>query len=154
MIKKIKPGAGIIVIRDFSGVNKILVLKQFDTKDNSHNQGYYDFPKGVKEKGESFIDCAIRECFEESNIKLSDENFFYGLKSLTLSKLHLFIAFTEKDAKITPNPVSGVMEHEMFEWLEPESLRGKLIPYLEPALDWVIDIINSERNLYRGQSEV
>ena len=33
----------------------------------------YDFPKGCVEEGETDIDAAVRECFEETNIKVDKE---------------------------------------------------------------------------------
>ena len=42
--------------------NKVLVIKQ--------NSGFYGFPKGHIENGESEIECAIRETLEETGISV------------------------------------------------------------------------------------
>jgi len=63
VIKKIKndpPCAGVIVIDDDK---TILVQSKF---------GYYSFPKGSKEKGETVLECALRELKEETGLDLED----------------------------------------------------------------------------------
>ena len=39
-----------------------------------NSEGEWVFPKGHLEKGESLLNCAIREVFEESGVKLSPNN--------------------------------------------------------------------------------
>jgi bis(5'-nucleosidyl)-tetraphosphatase len=52
---------GIILFRQFPRSVKYLLVKQ--------HQGHWGFPKGHIEKGERFIDTAIRELYEETGIK-------------------------------------------------------------------------------------
>lgn len=59
---KAKVGIGVIVRRD----NEILLLK----RQNSHGHGTWSCPGGHIEFGETFEQCARRECFEETGIAI------------------------------------------------------------------------------------
>lgn len=49
------------------------------TIENDNNQ--IDFPKGHVEKDETFIQTAIRECFEETHVEINEEDFIKELSS-------------------------------------------------------------------------
>ena len=57
----------------------------------------YDFPKGCVEEGETDIDAAVRECFEETNIKVDKEKLIdCGVYPHNKEKnIHIFIYKTE-----------------------------------------------------------
>ena len=59
--------AGIIIFKKIDDADKILVLK---------SKKGYDLPKGRLEPGESSLNCAVRETFEETGI---DELDFYQM---------------------------------------------------------------------------
>ena len=59
-------GAGVIVINE---KGEILLEKRRDN-------GYWDYPAGSMELGESFEECARREVFEETGIKCGELEFF------------------------------------------------------------------------------
>ena len=143
-MKKILPGAGVIVARMFDDEIKFLALQQFNTRTNPYSMGLYDIPKGVKEDDESFFECAVRECFEESNVILREENFLWGQRYIQLSKLVVFVAITNSECKIKKNPVSGIQEHECARWLTAKEFKEKIIPWLEPAIDWATDTIDGK----------
>ena len=126
------PGAGIVIVRQFEGRWKILGLRVY---------GKYDFPKGVIEAGESAMQAAVRETYEEAGI--SDLNFLWGTTPLTLSQLTLFLAETQEDGEIRQNPHTGIWEHHGLEWLEWDQLSQKIIPYLQPAVNWARGIVES-----------
>lgn len=54
---------GIIPIRERKGVREFLLIK--------HNKGHWAFPKGHKEKGETILEAARRELFEETGLRVS-----------------------------------------------------------------------------------
>ncbi|MCR4702878.1 MAG: NUDIX hydrolase [Saccharofermentans sp.] len=62
----IMAGAGVIVINE---KGEILLEKRRDN-------GYWDYPAGSMELGESFEECARREVFEETGIKCGELVFF------------------------------------------------------------------------------
>ena len=74
------PGAGIVLLqcRD----NEIHVLGLF-------KDGDFDLPKGLRQKNETDLECAKRECKEESSITKID--FFENVKPIKLKQLTLFI---------------------------------------------------------------
>ena len=73
-----KMGAGIILMAmDYNNEPKILGLIG-DTKHRRKHQATYDLPKGTRDPGESMVDCAIRETFEETGINISRNEMFAG----------------------------------------------------------------------------
>ena len=81
--------------------------------------GGYDFPKGCVEDNESDVEGAIRECFEETGIKVNKENlldcgihphnkeknihiFLYKTETIPLFGLACTSYFENKVGKITP----------------------------------------------------
>lgn len=71
----IKVGIGVLV---FKG-SKVLLAK----RKGSHGAGEYAFPGGHLEFGESFVNCARRECREEAGIEIKNIKF---LRLLNLKK--------------------------------------------------------------------
>lgn len=62
-------GAGVIIIND---KNEILLGKRTDN-------GYWDYPAGSMEIGESFEECARREVFEETGLTCGKLEYFMEL---------------------------------------------------------------------------
>ena len=63
----------------------------------------YSFPKGHVEKGESFIECAIRETNEETKreVLLFTKNFFkFDLKNVSIFLKNLILIFPSSNYKI------------------------------------------------------
>ena len=65
----ITAGAGVIIIND---KNEILLGKRTDN-------GYWDYPAGSMEIGESFEECARREVFEETGLTCGKLEYFMEL---------------------------------------------------------------------------
>lgn len=80
----------------------IIILNEFNEFLVGHSTGndFYDLPKGHREPNESKIECAVRECKEETGLWFEQEE----LKELRLFKytknkdLHLFLANVKKDS--------------------------------------------------------
>ncbi|MAH43613.1 hypothetical protein CL614_07910 [archaeon] len=120
------PGAGIIVLKKFDNMYKILGLRLY---------GGYDFPKGKIEANETPFEAAIRETFEEASI--SNLNFPWGLNPITVVEhLTLFIGTTEDEPKIRKNPETGIYEHHGAKWLDWNEALQKFTSYLRPALGY------------------
>lgn len=139
-------GAGIVVIRFFDGKPRLLGLRVF---------GRYDLPKGRIEQGETSIDAARRETREEAG--LEDLTFRWGDASILLenmSKHHpkvvqMFIAETNSDPRVCPNPVTGRYEHHSHAWLEFEEANQGLHVYLRPVVPWAASLINGPTHIER-----
>lgn len=72
---QIKIGVGVLIFKN----GKVLLAK----RKGSHGAGEYAFPGGHLEFGESFADCAKRECKEEAGIEIKNIRF---LRLLNLKK--------------------------------------------------------------------
>lgn len=59
-----KVGIGVIVIKN----NKVLLGK----RKNAHGEGSWSFPGGHLEFNENIEDCAVRETFEESGLRIKN----------------------------------------------------------------------------------
>lgn len=128
--------AGIIIYRNISGKNEILgleALKKFKDKNN----GIYDIPKGRIDPGETPIQCAVRECWEEASINRYDivaGPFISG-------PMNVWLAKTEQVPIISVNPDTGYNEHLSYEWLEIDEILKNCLDYLTPSLQWAKAIL-------------
>jgi len=86
-----------------------------------HGNGYWNFPKGGLEKGESSIQAALREVKEETGVslksvdleksfKISEKYFFVHKRKKIFKIVDLYLASVRSD-KIEISP-----EHEGFGW--------------------------------------
>ncbi len=64
---RIKVGIGVMVIKQ----NKVLL----GVRQNTHGEGEFAFPGGHLEFGETFEECAERECREEAGIEIKNIHF-------------------------------------------------------------------------------
>jgi len=128
--KRKKERSGIIVLRYFPSGYKLLGLRYY---------GSYDLPKGGVEPFEDIFVAALRETEEECGI--TDLDFRWGMVTTQARNVTLYIAATNEDPIIQPNPESGIHEHHGAKWLSLDQASQKLHPYLRPVVDWVREII-------------
>ena len=126
------PGAGIVVIKLFDNQWRVLGL----LSDNK-----YDITKGHVEKGDEYFDTAVRETYEEADIK--DLKFIFGYDYCALDCLRVYVAVTDSDAKIKENK-NGIKEHESYSWLTFEEMERQTYSYLKPAIVWAKEKIKNE----------
>ena len=125
-----KPGAGIVVVRQFNDGWKVLCL---------HTEDFMDLPKGGIDPGEDVLSTAIRETQEEANI--TDLKFSLGFKAIKLSHLTMFVAETKQDPEITPNPHTGELEHIGASWCTWEDAYSSTKSWLAPSVKWAKNIV-------------
>lgn len=131
--------AGIIFFRNTSQGRRYLVIRSsYHGKDGKHN--FWDFPKGLLDKGEKAIDAAIRESKEEVGISNPDplpnfkETVRYFVrrdkdKKVTLKFVAIFLAEVKTDK------VKLSWEHDKFEWLSAgETYKRISKPEMKKAL--------------------
>ena len=135
-------GAGIIVLKKFKEEYKVLCL--YEEKGKSAIRKY-DLTKGALDKGETFLEAAVRETYEESGIK--NLKFTWGKKSIERGKLRMFIAETKDNPKILKNPKTGKFEHDGFEWNTLEVAHILMPDYLKPFILWVSKTIKGASNV-------
>jgi|TARA_R110001583_G_scaffold40469_1_gene129255 8-oxo-dGTP pyrophosphatase MutT (NUDIX family) len=125
--------AGVVVVKKDNVGWKYLAL----VKDT----GEYDIPKGIREEGESNIECALRETYEESSISLSENDFKWGMISTGYGMGVAFIATTSQTPIIKPNPETGEIEHQSFKWVHFKDMIKNVQEFLKPAILWAENII-------------
>jgi len=133
-------GAGIIIMAYDNGKPKILGLIG-DASHRKKHKSIYDLPKGTRDPGESLIDCAIRETFEETGINIFANECIAG--PFRTSFLHMWLAEIDIKEKIiiSKNPESGKFEHDGYDWLDEHEAMTKAYPYLRPFIKWAFTVI-------------
>lgn len=129
-------GAGVIILKKFDEEYKWLALIDED--------GKYDITKGLREAGESEISCALREAYEEAGILLSVSDFRWGMVSGSFGKGVSFLAVTDSEPEILPNPTTGILEHIGYKWVNFEEMVENCIHYLKPAIKWSKTIVEGD----------
>lgn len=100
---------------------KILIAKR---KEGSHMGGYWEFPGGKREKGESLEACLEREVAEELGIAVKAEKILtrvdhdYGAKAISLHVFHCTLLRGD------PKP----LECQEVKWVHPRELEMHLFP--------------------------
>jgi|TARA_B100000035_G_scaffold290591_1_gene277817 8-oxo-dGTP pyrophosphatase MutT (NUDIX family) len=123
--------SGIIVFRNNYNNPEILGLIALP-KHRKRAKGTYDIPKGSIDTGESPLEAAKRECFEESGLRpklISSIPIEYG-------PMQLWIGEVDGDSEIiiASNPHSGEVEHEGYEWISIKKAKKNCLNYLKPFI--------------------
>ena len=124
--------AGIIVLKQSKESYKVLCLRVY---------GSYDLPKGGVEVGEDNITAAMRETKEECGI--TSLNFLWGIISTRVRNVTLYIAITNQEPTILPNPATGEYEHHGSKWMSLNDASNRLHPYLRPTMMWAKEVIGA-----------
>ncbi len=129
--------AGIVVVKKQNNKWKYLLLRRGD---------YFDFCKGKLDEGETHIQAAIRETKEEADI--DDLGFHWGntftetepyAKPLKVARYYL-AELMSGEARIIPNPKTGLPEHDEICWLSYEdAIKLDLKPRIELVIKWAND---------------
>jgi bis(5'-nucleosidyl)-tetraphosphatase len=137
--KKMILSAGIILVRRDGVKWKYLLLRAF---------GYWDFPKGIVEPGESPVEAAKREVGEETT--LSDLNFQWGYNYRETGPYgrgkvaRYYIAETNESSVSLPvNPNIGKPEHDEYRWVSYEEALSLVAPRVRAALEWAQETITT-----------
>lgn len=131
-------GAGFVLFRFFPDGIRFLGLIGPEFHRNRCS-GTYDIPKGVIDNDETPYQTAIREAQEEAGYKITPNSVMAG--PFKDSYLTIWLAQVYDEPIIIPNPHTGIIEHEGYEWLEPEELLGDCYDYLRPTVEWAIRTI-------------
>ena len=126
-----KSGAGFVVFQEdtINGSSPLmLALIQDD--------GIFDIPKGRIDEGETPLETAVRECFEESSIVIGADDILFGESSPFVEEpLTVYCAKTNSTPMITRNPHSGIIEHKDFKWVSREEFCSNCLPFLNGCVD-------------------
>ena len=131
-------GAGFVVFRVFPDGIKFLGLVGPEFHRN-RCQGTYDIPKGVIDLGESALQTAKREAYEEAGYLITDNSIVAG--PFKDSYLTIWIAQVYHNPVLSKNPHTGILEHEGHAWMDPDELLGDCYDYLKPTVQWACKYI-------------
>ena len=128
---------GVVVVRWFDGELKYLLLRVYK---------HWDFPKGIKEFGETPLDAAVREVEEETTLRELDFRWGYQYRTTALYRgnkvAHFFLAHSpDAQVSIPVNPELGWPEHHDYEWLVYGVARERLSERLRLILDWAHAVV-------------
>ena len=104
-----------------------------------HIQGHWSFPKGHIEEGETLEETAIRETFEETGIAIRAESIIVRTP-YPCNGVDFFIAVQDGEPSISPNPVSGHLEHTWVGWLPWIEAHQSVKNYMRPAVTHAMTI--------------
>jgi 8-oxo-dGTP pyrophosphatase MutT (NUDIX family) len=136
--KSFSGAAGVAVVKKFDNCWKILGLRSSKPK----HMGLFDLTKGMIDEGETSFEAAIRETYEESGIRPEDLKFQWGNISKPCNDVIMYIASTDSDPEIKPNPKTGSLEHTEARWMDIDEFENQCIGYLKPVGSWVRSIVN------------
>ena len=112
--------------------------------------GFWDFPKGIVEKGEEPVHAAIRETLEETTIK--DIAFKWGYTCMDTgpynnrSKIaRYYIGETNtKTVQLPLNPEIGKPEHDDYAWADYGTAMKLAAPRVRRVVEWAHKIITTQ----------
>jgi len=130
MDKPVRKAVRTFVIQD----NKVLAIKYSTEKNN----GFYDIPGGKIENGETNFDASIRECLEETGVRVIDQKY---IGNLVIEYPEIIFDFDVIICKKFEGNSNNFDENESM-WIEIENLisQEKRFP--------CIDILKSEYKKY------
>ena len=124
--------AGFIIFRNKNNRLEFLGLKALP-RFRRQDGGTYDVPKGRIDPGESAIQAAHRECLEEAGLIVKR---ILHKDPICDYPLALWVAEVdpEDEVELIPNPTTGELEHESFEWMSIDKLKNECLLYLKPLI--------------------
>tara|TARA_A100001515_G_scaffold87753_1_gene69761 strand:- start:366 stop:815 length:450 start_codon:yes stop_codon:yes gene_type:complete len=139
--------SGIIVFRNKNNHPEILGLIALP-KHRKRSKGKYDFPKGRIDEGETPIQAAYRECYEESSL---EPRIINTNKPVINGPLCLWLGEVSPDdtVALNSNPYTGEMEHEGYKWLSIKETKKECLNYLRPFIIQSEPIIWDYFNIWR-----
>jgi 8-oxo-dGTP diphosphatase len=93
-----------------------ILISQRDA--SSHLSGYWEFPGGKREAGESFEECLVREVREELNVKVRVQKLFETISYEYPEKLVTLKFFRCSYLEGEPRALGC----SQFKWVSPEQL--------------------------------
>ena len=131
--------AGAVVIRKTQKEDLYLLLRAYN---------FWDFPKGIVQKGEDPFQAVLREVKEETGIqdlKFSWGRVFAETEPYRQGKIaRYYLAETsQEDLTLPISAELGRPEHHEYRWLSHTEARSHLVPRIQKILDWAHGVMYS-----------
>ncbi len=134
-----KLSCGAVLVRPVDAGWLTLMLRAY------HN---WDFPKGLREEGETALEAALREVGEETGI--CDLRFDWGerfIESGPYSRgkvARYYLATTDQDAvTMGISPELGRPEHHEYRWMEFDEAYDLAAPRVKEVVRWARQIVGA-----------
>lgn len=130
---------GVVIARQTDAGWVTLMLRAFH---------HWDFPKGIRERGEEAMEAAVREVGEETGItEMSFEwgDRFFETGPYSRGKIaRYFIATTmQKDVEMGISPETGEPEHHEWRWVSFDEAFDLGSPRVRQIVQWARQIIGA-----------
>jgi bis(5'-nucleosidyl)-tetraphosphatase len=134
-----KLSCGVITVRRTDAGWVTLMLRAFH---------HWDFPKGIRERGEEPMEAAIREVAEETGVtELSfdwgDRFFETGPYSRGKVARYFIAATAQKDVEMGISPETGEPEHHEWRWVTFDEAYDLGSPRVRSIVQWARQIIGA-----------
>ncbi len=130
---------GIVLARDTDTGWMTLLLRAWH---------HWDFPKGLREGGESSLDAAVREVLEETGI--SELEFEWGERHMETGPYsrgktaRYYLARTsQEDVVMGPSPETGEPEHHEWRWVSFDEAYDLTSPRVRNVVHWARQVIGA-----------
>ena len=134
-----KLSCGAVVVRDTGDGWLTLMLRAYRN---------WDFPKGLREQGETSLEAAIREIGEETGI--AELEFPWGEKYLDTGPYsrgkvaRYYLAKTEREAiEMGISPVTGQPEHHEARWMDFDAAYDLSAPRVRLVVQWARNVLGA-----------
>ena len=109
---------------------------------------HWDFPKGIRERGEEPLEAAKREVAEETGVtELSfdwgDRYFETGPYSRGKIARYFIAQTTQEDIVLGPSPETGKPEHSEWRWVSFDEAYDLGSPRVRQIVQWARQIIGT-----------
>ncbi len=130
---------GIILARPTDDGYRTLLLRAWH---------HWDFPKGLREDGESALEAARRELNEETSI--ADVEFEWGERFMETGPYnngktarYYLASTTESDVVMGPSPETGEPEHHEWRWVNFDEAYDMTAPRVRSVVQWARQVIGT-----------
>ncbi len=135
----VKLSCGVVVVRRVDKGWLALMLRAFH---------HWDFPKGIRERGEAPMEAAVREVGEETGV--TDLSFGWGDRYFETGPYsrgkiaRYFIATTEQQNVVMgPSPETGEPEHHEWRWVSFDEAYDLGSPRVRSIVQWARQIVGA-----------
>lgn len=126
-------GTCVVIVNNYG--NKVLLGK----RKNSFMSGYYGLPGGRLELKEKLIDCAKREIFEETGMKVDNLEYLGVIRDLQDGYTFTHFAFLCKTEECEPK-LTEPEKCEGWEWFETDNIPEKILDSHKAAIDIFLNL--------------